>query len=222
MKKILLPLLLSLLATSCLKDSTLYVEDFSDFATVYEGKLVTDQAYRLTVVENKTENETWKVEGKRYFIVCDILNRNLEVRLKDILVVDLKDALPYTEEENESDDPVMVMDQNISGGYINLSLAYYADPDSNTAHVFSIFYEADDTRHITFHLLHEGDDENPAYMETKYLEKRSKLISVPLWDLLERGKAYTLDLCIYEVKKVDDTYTIEQNTYALHNGTLVL
>lgn len=224
MKKILLPLLLSLLATSCLKDSTLYVEDFSDFATVYEGKLVTDQAYRLTVVENKTENETWKVEGKRYFIVCDILNRNLEVRLKDILVVDLKDALPYTEEENEPDDPVEVMDQAISGGYINMSLAYYADPDSNAAHVFSLYYVEDKvTNHITLHLLHEGDDENPVYMETKYLEKRSKLISVPLWNLLERGKAYTLELCLYELKKADDnTYSIEQNTYPLHRGTFVL
>lgn len=224
MKKILLPLVCCLMATSCLKENTFYMENYTDFATSYEGKLVTDNAYRFSVVDNQSGTEAWKKEGERFFIKCDILNRNLEIRLKEILDVDLEEALPYTEEENEPDDPVEVMEQAISGGYINMSLAYYADPDSNAAHVFSLYYVEDKvTNHITFHLLHEGDDENPVYMETKYLEKRSKLISVPLWNLLERGKAYTLELCLYELKKADDnTYSIEQNTYPLHRGTFVL
>jgi len=223
MKKILLPLLLGLLATSCMKDSTLYVEDFSDFATVYEGKLITDKAYQFTVVENNTGNEDWKIEGERYLIVCDILNRNLEIRLKEIQGVDVEEALPYTEDENEPDDPVEVLDQNISGGYINLALAYYANPDSNTAHVFSFSYEVNETtNHFTFHVLHEGGDENPVNMDEKNLKKQSKLFSIPLWELLERGKAYTLDMCLYELKKVDGNYTIEQNTYALHQGNIIL
>ena len=68
MKKILLPLLCCLVATSCLKESTLYVENYSDFASYVEGKLVTDRAYRFTVVENQSGTEGWKKEGERFFM----------------------------------------------------------------------------------------------------------------------------------------------------------
>ena len=110
MKKILLPLVCCLMATSCLKENTFYMENYTDFATFYEGKLVTDNAYRFSVVDNQSGTEAWKKEGERFFIKCDILNRNLEIRLKSLLHVDIEEALPYTEEENEPDDPVEVMD----------------------------------------------------------------------------------------------------------------
>ena len=116
MKKILLPLVCCLMATSCLKE--------------------------ISVVDNQSGTEAWKKEGERFFIKCDILNRNLEIRLKSLLHVDIEEALPYTEDENEPDDPVEVMDQSVSGGYINLALEYFANPSSNAAHVLSCYYEA--------------------------------------------------------------------------------
>ena len=224
MKKILLPLLCCLVATSCLKESTLYVENYSDFASYVEGKLVTDKAYRFTVVENQSGTEGWKKEGERFFIKCDILNRNLEIRLKSLQNVDVEEALPYTEEENEPDDPVGVIDQSISGGYINLALEYFANPSSNAAHVLSYYYEANAAQdEFTFYVLHEGNDENPACMDEKKLEKRSEVVSIPLWDLLKRGTTTKLSLCLYQLKKAqDDTYTIEQNTFPLFGGSIVL
>ena len=224
MKKILLPLVCCLMATSCLKDNTIYIENYSDFATSVEGKLVTDKNIRLTVVENKTDSEAWKTEGERFFIVCDILNRNLETRLKSLLHVDIEEALPYTEDENEPDDPVEVMDQSVSGGYINLALEYFANPSSNAAHVLSCYYEANAAQdEFTFYVLHEGNDENPACMDEKKLERQSALVSIPLWNLLKKGTPTKLNLCLYQLKKAQDgTYTIEQSTFPLYGGSIIL
>ena len=208
MKKILLPLVCCLMATSCLKENTFYMENYTDFATFYEGKLVTDNAYRFSVVDNQSGTEAWKKEGERFFIKCDILNRNLEIRLKNVLHVDIEEALPYTEEENEPDDPVEVMDQSISGGYINLALEYFANPSSNAAHVLSCYYEANAAQdEFTFYVLHEGNDE----------------LSIPLWNLLKKGTPTKLNLCLYQLKKAQDgTYTIERSTFPLYRGSIVL
>lgn len=224
MKKILLPLVCCLMATSCLKENTFYMENYTDFATSYEGKLVTDNAYRFSVVDNQSGTEDWKKEGERFFIKCDILNRNLEIRLKSLLHVDIEEALPYTEDENEPDDPVEVMDQSVSGGYINLALEYFANPSSNAAHVLSCYYEANAAQdEFTFYVLHEGNDENPACMDEKKLERQSALVSIPLWNLLKKGTPTKLNLCLYQLKKAQDgTYTIEQSTFPLYGGSIIL
>lgn len=224
MKKILLPLLCCLMATSCLKENTFYMENYTDFATFYEGKLVTDNAYRFSVVDNQSGTEAWKKEGERVLIKCDILNRNLEIRLKNVLHVDIEEALPYTEDENEPDDPIEVMDQSISGGYINLALVYFANPSSNAAHVLSCYYEANAAQdEFTFYVLHEGNDENPACMDEKKLERQSEVLSIPLWNLLKKGTPTKLNLCLYQLKKAQDgSYTVEQTTSPLHRGSIVL
>lgn len=224
MKKILLPLVCCLLATSCMKESTFYMENFSDFASYYQGKLVTDNAYQFTVTENKTESDAWKVEGQRLFIVCDILNRNLEIRLKSFFAVDVEEALPYTEDENEPDDPVEVLDHSLSGGHINLVLEYFTNPTSNTEHVISFFYKTNEARdEFTLYVLHDGNHENPAFMDEKKLEKASEVVSVPVWELLKRNTPIKFSLCLYQLKKAQDgTYSVEQNTYPLYTGSVTL
>jgi hypothetical protein len=138
--------------------------------------------------------------------------------------VDIEEALPYTEEENEPDDPVEVMDQSISGGFINLALEYFANPSSNAAHVLSCYYEANAAQdEFTFYVLHEGNDENPACMDEKKLEKQSEVLSIPLWNLLKKDTPTKLNLCLYQLKKADDnTYTIEQSTFPLYKGSIML
>ena len=224
MKRILLPLLCCLMAVSCLKEDTFSIQGYQDFATAYQGKLVTDNGLSLTIVKNESGNENWKNEGERFLILCDILNRNLETTLKNVLHVDIEEALPYTEEENEPDDPVEVMRQSISGGYINLALEYFANPSSNAAHVLSCYYEANAAQdEFTFYVLHEGNDENPACMDEKKLERQSEVLSIPLWNLLKKGTPTKLNLCLYQLKKADDnTYTIEQSTFPLYKGGIVL
>lgn len=224
MKKILLPLLCSLLAVSCLKDATFTVQNFSDFAVSHEGKLVTDNAYSLTVTENESGNEAWKTEGGRFFIVCDILNRNLEIKLKSVQEVSVIEANPYVEDEHEPDDPVVVFDHSISGGYINLAMNVYGDPSAKEEHQISFHYTSNELQNeFTFYVLHEGRHENPAYMDEKKLETRTLLFSIPLWERVKRNVPVKLNLCLYQLdKNSDGSYKVEKNTYPLHNGEIVL
>lgn len=224
MKKILIPLLCCLLATSCLKDAGFSVSNYSDFATAYEGKLVTDNAYRLTVVENESGSTAWQDEGKRFFIVCDILNRNLEIKLKSLRDVDIVHPNPYVEDENEADDPVEVLDNSISGGYVNLALSVFGDPSADTDHLVTFYYTANEQQdEFTFYVLHQGNHENPAYMDEKKLEAKNFVFSIPLWDLLKKNTSTRLNLCLYQLKKDDSgKYIVEKNTYPLHNGNVML
>ena len=224
MKKILLPLLCCLLLPACVKESTFTVSNYIDYVTAYNGKLVADTGAQLTVTQNESGREDWKTEGKRFYILCDILNRNMEIKLKSLLNVDIEEAHPYVEDENEPDDPVEIKDHSISGGYINLAMEYFANPASNTAHVLSYYYKANAVEdEFTFYVLHEGNDENPAFMDEKKLEKVLEVVSIPIWELLKRGTPTKLNLCLYQLKKAQDgTYSIEQNTYPLHTGSIIL
>ncbi len=224
MKKFLLPLLCCLLGTSCMKESTFSMQNFNDFATVYEGKLVADNSLRLTVVENESESEAWKNEGERFFIVCDILNRDLDIKLKSITKVKITEALPYAEEENEPDDPVEVFDHSISGGYINLALKLFKDPAANSAHPVSYYYTSNNNQdEFTFYVLHDGNHENPLYMDEKKLESQEVFFSIPLWNLLKKNTPTALKLCLYQLGKAEDgSYKVEKKTYPLNSGQIVL
>ena len=224
MKKILLPLLCCLMATSCLKDAGFSVTNFTDFATSYKGLLVTDNGYQLSVTQNESGSDAWKTEGERFYVRCDILNRNLEIRLKSILDVDIVHPIPYTEAEDEPDDPVEVLDNSISGGYLNLALSVYGSPTSDADHLITFHYTANETGdEVTVYVLHEGNDENPAFMEEKTLTKEQMLFSVPLKDILPAGRTTKLNLYLYQLKK-DDTgkYTVEKVAYPLRTGSVTL
>ena len=60
-------------------------------------------------------------------------------------------------------------------------------------------------------------------MDEKKLEKVLEVVSIPIWELLKRGTPTKLNLCLYQLKKAQDgTYSIEQNTYPLHTGSIIL
>ncbi len=212
------------MAVSCLKEDIFSFQNYPDFATVCQGKLVTDGALTFTVVHDESGSDVWKKEGARLFIVCDILNRNLEIRLKNVLHVDIEEALPYTEEENEPDDPVEVMRQSISGGYINLAMNVFGDPSGDKDHLITFYYTANEMQdEFTFYVLHQGNHESPAYMDEKKLETKNFYFSIPLWDLLKKNTPTKLNLCLYQLKKdAAGKYTVEKNTYPLHTGSIVL
>ena len=224
MKKILLPLLCCLMATSCLKDAGFTVTNFTDFAISYKGMLVTDNGYQLTVTQNESGSEAWKTEGERFYILCDILNRNLEINLKSLTPVDIVHPNSYTEAENEPDDPVDVFDHSISGGYINLAMNVFGAPYADKDHKITFYYSSNELQdEFTFYVLHQGNHENPAFMDEKKLETQKLEFSIPLWDLLKKNTPTKLNLCLYQLKKDEaGKYIVEKNTYPLHTGSIVL
>jgi len=212
------------MAVSCLKEDTFSIQGYQDFATAYQGKLVTDNGLSLTIVKNESGNEKWKNEGERFLILCDILNRNLETTLKGVQDVDIVHPVPYTESEDEPDDPVDVFNHSISGGYINLAMNVFGDPSGDKDHLITFYYTANKMQdEFTFYVLHQGNHESPAYMDEKKLETKNFFFSIPLWDLLKKNTPTKLNLCLYQLKKdAAGKYTVEKNTYPLHTGSIVL
>lgn len=212
------------MAVSCLKEDTFSIQGYQDFATAYQGKLVTDNGLSLTIVKNESGNENWKNEGERFLILCDILNHNLETTLKGVQDVDIVHPVPYTESEDEPDDPVDVFNHSISGGYINLAMNVFGDPSGDKDHLITFYYTANEMQdEFTFYVLHQGNHESPAYMDEKKLETKNFFFSIPLWDLLKKNTPTKLNLCLYQLEKAEDgTYSVQKKTYPLHTGSIVL
>ena len=126
--------------------------------------------------------------------------------------VNITEALPYAEEENEPDDPVEVFDHSISGGYINLALKLFKDPAANSAHPVSYYYTSNNNQdEFTFYVLHDGNHENPLYMDEKKLESQEVFFSIPLWNLLKKNTPTALKLCLYQLGKAEDgSYKVEK------------
>ena len=224
MKRILLPLLCCLMAVSCLKEDIFSFQNYPDFATVCQGKLVTDGALTFTVVHDESGSDDWKKEGARLFIVCDILNRNYDITLKQVLEATVPHAVPYVETENEPDDPVVIAGHSIGGGYVNLLLNIYGSPDSGAAHAVTFHYASNTAgNEVALHVLHDGNHENPAYMKEDQLKKQALGFSIPLRDMLKEGVPTQLTLCLYQLEKAEDgTYSVQKKTYPLHTGSIVL
>ncbi|MBP5483800.1 MAG: hypothetical protein J6X99_06055 [Bacteroidales bacterium] len=217
MKKYILSLALCLLAaTSCLKDSTFEIYNYADFVTSYSGKLLSDYGDVYTVTSNATESEEWKIEGKRFYIICDILNRALAIKLKEITNVTVAQLSPLSEAD-KWDDPVIVNDHCISGGYLNIVMSYFYDKSSKYAHklYFRSEYDGADD-HLTIHIFHNGNHENPAYMAVDDLDKKQVVYSVPLTDFIKEESRLSLSVSLHELEKdAEGKEVVKKNTYHL-------
>lgn len=210
MKKYLFPLLCCILVSvSCVKESTFSITNYKSFVISHDNILSGDNGYAMTVTENSTGSETWKTPG-RYYITCDILNRNFEIRLKELNPVSVMVADPISKLEKETDDPVEIVDNSVSGGYLNLVLDYYYNPASNYAHRINFYWEAKGSE-VYLYLIHDGNGENPAAMSEESLKTREEIISVPLNEILSSGEYYVMRIVLYEL----NGKTIERNTYRI-------
>jgi len=215
MKKYILSLILCLLAaTSCLKESTLEVTNYSCFVTSISGKLLNDFGSVYTVATNATDSEEWRSEGKRFYILCDILNRALAIKLKEITPVTIS-ALSPLSEEDKWDDPVKVDDHSISGGYLNLVLTSYFDKDLKTKH--KLYFRSEYNKaaeELTIHVIHNGKHENPAYKPLEELDTKQEIFSVPYTEFVKEGSKLSLKISLYELETDETGKTVvKKNTY---------
>lgn len=219
MKKYILSLALCLLAaTSCFKETTFEVYNYADFVTSLSGKLLSDYGDVYTVTSNATDSEEWKIEGKRFYIICDILNRALAIKLKEITNVTVAQLSPLSEED-VWDDPVIVNDHCISGGYLNIVMSYFYDKSSRYLHQLYFRSEYDDVEdHLTIHIFHDGNHANPAYMSTDELDKKQVVYSVPLTSFIKEDSRLSLSVSLHELEKdADGKEVVKKNTYNLVN-----
>lgn len=216
MKKFIFPLFLCLsltAVTSCLKESTFNATNYQDFATSYQQTLITDEGVTLHVVQNQTGNENWKQEGSRFYILCDIQNREMEIVLKEILPVEILSPKNLSELDKEPTDPITVKDSGIGGGYFNLFYSYYYNPASNYAHRIEAWWETSGSE-IHLYLFHDGNGENPSLMNEDALKEKDGVMSIPLTEIMKTGEYNRLTVTLYELSS--DKKTAEKNTYTLN------
>ena len=210
MKKWLLVLAACVLtAASCMQESTFIVNNYVDFAVSSGGKLFTDTGYQLTVSSNASGSSAYQEDNKRFYLICDILNRDLDILLKTLEPVTIKDALPYDPEEEEPDDPVSVS-HSFGGGYLNLLVGYSYRPGSQYEHKINLFLETNNSE-LCLYLLHDGNHENTAHMSESELKRETRYFSFPIRDILSSRDYAAVSLTLYELKD----NTVNRKTYYL-------
>ena len=216
MKKYLIPLAVGLLAcTACMKESTFTVTNLVDIVTTTDGLLVNDLGTKYNVTANESGSETWKQEGSRLYILCDVLNRQLDIRLKRFANVLTVNPIPLSEMEHEGQDPVSITDHSFSGGYLNLVLDYYYNPSSNYARSINYYWDAKGLE-LHLYVFYDGNNENPAYLSEDSLKTQEAVYSVPLKPMVETGEYTSLHITFYEMDS--STKKIEKNTYRLSSA----
>lgn len=183
MKKLIPLLLTGLFACwSCDLKDTYTQTNVQDLVTVVGDQLVNDNGYALNVVEDAVGANKWKVEGARYYALFDILNRALDIRLKDVLRANIVEIMDDYTPEEYAKDPVEFSMQGLSGGYINLGFNITKNPASNNAHVFRFHYK-NEQEHLTIYVEHEGNGEDPVHMPDAELATEGRVYCIPVKDL---------------------------------------
>ena len=216
MKKFIIPLALCLLAcTACMKESTFSITNLVDIVTSLEGNLVSDYGTTYKVTENQSGSDEWRQEGSRLYILCDVLNRNLEITLKEFVKMNIENPVPLADMDHEGKDPIGVADHSFSGGYLNLVLEYFYNPSSNYARNIRFYWDAVGVE-LHLYVFYEGNNENPAYMSEDVLKTKQSAYSIPLEPLLATGEYTSLHITFYEIDL--NTKKIEKNTYRLSSS----
>ena len=216
MKKFIIPLALSLMAcTACMKESTFSITNLVDIVTTTNGYLMNDYGTSYKVTENQSGSNEWQQEGSRLYILCDVLNRELDITLKNFIRMHIENATPLADMDYEGKDPLGVVDHSFSGGYLNLVLEYYYNPSSTYARNIRFYWDAKGVE-LHLYVFYDGNNENPAYVSEDILKTRQTAFSIPLKPLLETGEYTSLHLTFYEINP--DTKKIEKNTYRLSSA----
>lgn len=212
MKRVFLTLLCCLAAWSCNMEGSFSAKNAWDFVTVAQGKLVSDTGAVYTVSDVPKDAPALE-EGKRYYVVFDILNINYEVSITSVTPIRIVvPTLESPQEEITAHDPVEVLSNWIGPNYIDIMLSYYYDEKSSFEHdIFGRYTISNGDTILSLSLYHDGNDENPSAMDEKLLKKENAIISIPVsqWELV--SATISLDIL---TQGTDGSYKVERKTFS--------
>lgn len=179
MKRFLIPLLASLLAAvSCNLKDVFIVNNMEEFVTCKQTFLVSDLGNTYTVTSSAIPQSEWQQEGKRFYALFDIQNRELEINLKSLKPVDIITPDPKQDPAPEYGDPMYLDHANISGGYVNFLFQTWSAKGSDFAQ--RLFWEQEVVdRELRIYLYVDGNDENPAHLSDSQLEVTDHIVCLP-------------------------------------------
>ena len=195
MKKLVLLAGIMLAAVSCKLESTFYMENVAALVNVAEGKLLSDEGVLFNVTDNISKKQDYLVDGARYYMRFDILNREMDIRIRDLQ--DVVICPSEAQAEFAGHDPVILQQASVSGGYLNLVLVYYKAKASTYGHTMSFRHEIED-KSLKLTLFHDGNDENPSTTDSSLLESITSYYSVPLTGFDASTMRFAFNMLTYD------------------------
>ncbi len=195
-------------AISCSKDNTLHYNNVT-MGNIVDGVFVTDQGNEFKVVEQTCPGRLDTM--KRAFTVCDILQKTsgneYEVRMNHIANVLVKDAVPsseLTDMEAMANDPILLPEIWISGGYVNMHiiLPVNIDKKKQKPHKITFIRNMEDEGEYRFRIMHDGNGE-VLDSESGNMALAGAYASFPVSTVIKEEKA---------------TIILEWNSYVQING----
>ncbi len=181
--------------TSCEEDTTLEYYNVT-MGNVVDGVFVSDQGNIFNVVEQTCVGRVDTM--KRALVICDVLKavegkeNEYDVRLNFLTKVMEKQVLPLNGIEDFTkyvNDPLILSDWWISGGYINMYVTLPVDRNAKKIHEINLVHEFSDDTHKFFlrhnangDLLKDGGDNSAFDLASTY-------ISFPISSVINADKA---------------------------------
>lgn len=184
------------LATSCQKDETLRYSN-ATMGNIVDGRFVSDQGNTFNIVEQTCAGQLDTM--KRAFIICDVLTSTgsnaYDVRLNYISSVLTKSPLFSSEIEDLSklvNDPILLSDIWISGGYVNLYITVPVRRGSDKKHEINFILDQSSDKEGTYtfllrhnasgEILKDGQDNSDMVLAAGY-------VSFPVSQLIKEDQA---------------------------------
>lgn len=215
MKKFLLLLSALALFTSCRMDDVFTISGLQCFVSVIDGKLTGDDGGVGNFTESQVPTSDWKIEGARWFINYDVLNRNYDLRLNSVerCQVVAPQALEAGAEVTPGG-PVVRGENSLNAKFFSFRLFVFHKKGSAHVTTAQMFYTLNpESNHVDVRLVADDNGENPLHENTADLEQRWEAFSFPMEGLLDASKKYTVSVTYDGLEKgTSGDYVLVQRT----------
>jgi len=210
-----------LTAASCSKDNVIRYNNAS-MGNVVNGQFVSDQGNIFNVVEQSCQGKIDTM--KRAFVVCDILSKTAEneydVRMHYLTEVLTKTPLVMSEVTDEKllkDDPILLTDLWVSGGYLNIYITVPVVPTSKKKHHINLILDntVQEDGGYTFLIRHNADGEvlTNDSVNNATMQLAGAYVSFRIADLIKEDSAkLKIKWCSYKAENgyvISDTLDAE-------------
>ncbi len=194
--------IVGLAAISCTKEDPTLRYGNATMGNIVAGKFTSDQGNIFNVTEQTCYGKLDTMQ--RAFVICDVLKNTgtaeneYDVRLNFVSKVLTKKALEISEIETYRNDPIILKDYWVSGGYLNIYLMVPVKENSSKKHMLNLFHEVKDGVY-NFHIRHDAAGE--ILTENSYdgsLKFAYAYASFPVSDIIKEETAnFTLGYSSY-------------------------
>ena len=214
MKKLLIPLFGALLCVSACNLEDVYEVNNQRAIVVYkDGFLIDDSGFAYTITGSEMKNDDWRVNGKRYYAVFDIKNRMLEITVKSLNEMIIRQAEVVEDKEYVyASEPVVAVLGSASGQFANFILGTYKAKKSDYEHRMT-FTSQRSEKTLDLYVCYDGNGENPLEMDMDDLELVNWFFSVPITS--EDFTPGTLKVHMNELMTSGNSMTAKEQTYSI-------